>query len=79
MCFSPDVFKLKKAFEDEEGTDNKSATFGTKIMSNVKYTAFEQQVVSLKKKHPDILLLIECGYRFRFFGDDALSKSKRVA
>ncbi|CAN0165220.1 unnamed protein product, partial [Phaeothamnion confervicola] len=36
-----------------------------------KYTPMEQQVVDLKRKHPDVLLLVECGYRFRFFGKDA--------
>ncbi|CAM9502310.1 unnamed protein product, partial [Discosporangium mesarthrocarpum] len=31
----------------------------------------EQQVVELKVKHPGVLLLVECGYRYRFFGEDA--------
>ncbi|TXG70881.1 hypothetical protein EZV62_005816 [Acer yangbiense] len=39
--------------------------------STKNYTPLEQQVVDLKKKHPDVLLMIEVGYRFRFFGDDA--------
>lgn len=36
-----------------------------------KYTPLEQQVVELKAKHPDVLLMVEVGYKFRFFGDDA--------
>jgi hypothetical protein len=36
----------------------------------------EQQILSLKKAHPDLLMMVECGYRFRFFGDDALQASK---
>ena len=33
----------------------------------------EQQVVKLKESHPGMLLAIECGYRYRFFGDDAVA------
>ncbi|XP_040379670.1 DNA mismatch repair protein MSH3 [Oryza brachyantha] len=35
------------------------------------YTPLEQQVIDLKARHPDVLLMIEVGYRFRFFGEDA--------
>ncbi|XP_062227181.1 DNA mismatch repair protein MSH3 [Phragmites australis] len=35
------------------------------------YTPLEQQVVDLKACHPDVLLMVEVGYRFRFFGEDA--------
>lgn len=34
------------------------------------------QVLSLKRAHPDLLLMVECGYRFRFFGEDALEAAK---
>ncbi|KAF5743544.1 DNA mismatch repair protein MSH3 isoform X1 [Tripterygium wilfordii] len=36
-----------------------------------KYTPLEQQVVDLKNKYPDVLLMVEVGYKFRFFGEDA--------
>ncbi|CAM8993437.1 unnamed protein product [Rhodiola kirilowii] len=36
-----------------------------------KLTPLESQVVELKKKFPDVLLMIEVGYRYRFFGQDA--------
>nr|XP_021842365.1 DNA mismatch repair protein MSH3 [Spinacia oleracea] len=39
--------------------------------SKTKYTPLEQQVVELKSKYPDILLMIEVGYKYRFFGKDA--------
>lgn len=42
----------------------------------VKLTPMEQQVCDLKAKHPGVLLLVECGYRFRFFGEDALAAAK---
>ncbi|KAK8456370.1 hypothetical protein SEVIR_3G012301v4 [Setaria viridis] len=35
------------------------------------YTPLEQQVVDLKARHPDVLLMVEVGYRFRIFGEDA--------
>ncbi len=37
----------------------------------VKYTPLEQQFVAVKEKNPDVLLIVECGYRCRFFGEDA--------
>lgn len=40
------------------------------------YTPLEKQVVQIKKTHPDCLLMIECGYRTRFFGEDAKNASK---
>ncbi|KAL5554365.1 hypothetical protein UlMin_041766 [Ulmus minor] len=39
--------------------------------ASVKYTPLEQQVVDLKEKYPDVLLMVEVGYRYRFFGEDA--------
>ncbi|XP_037114435.1 DNA mismatch repair protein Msh3 isoform X1 [Syngnathus acus] len=35
------------------------------------YTPLEQQVIQLKEQHKDALLAVECGYKYRFFGDDA--------
>ncbi|GAU15437.1 hypothetical protein TSUD_44740 [Trifolium subterraneum] len=37
----------------------------------VKFTPLEHQVVELKAKYPDVLLMIEVGYKYRFFGEDA--------
>ena len=36
-----------------------------------KLTPLETQVIELKAKYPDCLLLIEVGYKYRFFGEDA--------
>lgn len=43
---------------------------------NSKYTPLEQQVVDLKQKYPGVLLVIEVGYKFRFFGEDAKVKKE---
>ena len=39
--------------------------------SDGKMTPLERQVSELQRKHPDCVLAIECGYKFRFFGKDA--------
>jgi DNA mismatch repair protein MSH3 len=44
--------------------------------STAKFTPLERQYVEIKKKYPDTLLLIEVGYKFRFFGEDAKVPSR---
>ncbi|XP_053181496.1 DNA mismatch repair protein Msh3 [Scomber japonicus] len=39
--------------------------------SKTVYTPLEQQVIQLKQQHKDALLAVECGYKYRFFGEDA--------
>jgi DNA mismatch repair protein MSH3 len=39
--------------------------------SKAKLTPLERQYVEIKKEYPETLLLIEVGYKFRFFGEDA--------
>lgn len=49
-----------------------------KASGGVKLTPMEQQVSDLKAQHPGVLLLVECGYRYRFFGEDALIAAKVI-
>ena len=42
----------------------------------VKLTPLEEQVVQLQKAHPDVLLMVEVGYKYRFFGKDAETASQ---
>ncbi|KXS17684.1 hypothetical protein M427DRAFT_96714 [Gonapodya prolifera JEL478] len=42
------------------------------------YTPLEEQYVDLRKKYPDVLLVIEVGYKFRFFDEDARVTSKHL-
>lgn len=44
---------------------------GKRAATRVKYTPLEEQVVAIKRKNPDTVLLVEVGYKFRFFGEDA--------
>jgi DNA mismatch repair protein MSH3 len=39
-------------------------------------TPLEQRVVELKRKHADALLLVEVGYKYRLFGEDARIAAK---
>lgn len=43
-----------------------------KLTTKVSFTPLEQQVIAIKKKHLGVLLFVECGYRYRFFGEDAV-------
>ncbi|XP_032796039.2 DNA mismatch repair protein Msh3 isoform X4 [Daphnia magna] len=38
---------------------------------SLKLTPLEQQIVALKEEHPELLLVVECGYKFQLFGEDA--------
>ncbi|TKA25855.1 DNA mismatch repair protein MSH3 [Salinomyces thailandicus] len=44
-----------------------------------KLTPLEKQVLAIKRKHPDTLLIVEVGYKFRFFGDDARAAAKELS
>ncbi|XP_042637261.1 DNA mismatch repair protein Msh3 [Orycteropus afer afer] len=35
------------------------------------YTPLELQYMEMKQQHKDAILCVECGYKYRFFGDDA--------
>ncbi|KNC95837.1 uncharacterized protein SPPG_08780 [Spizellomyces punctatus DAOM BR117] len=42
------------------------------------YTPLEQQFLEIKANHPDCLLVVEVGYKFRFFGEDAKIAAKEL-
>ena len=37
----------------------------------VKLTPLEQQVVKIKAENPGVVLFVEVGYKYKFFGEDA--------
>ena len=57
-------------------TSTNTATSKATGSAPTKYTPLEQQVLALRASHPDCLLMVEVGYRIRFFGNDALAASK---
>lgn len=60
----------------EENEAETRAVAGDELMQKVKFTPLEKQFVDIKKKNRDKVLLVECGYKFLFFGEDALIASK---
>lgn len=42
-------------------------------------TPLEKQVIDIKKKHMDTVLVVEVGYKFRFFGEDARIAAKELS
>ncbi|XP_029633560.1 DNA mismatch repair protein Msh3-like [Octopus sinensis] len=71
---NPEDDKTPEAECKESAAKVKTASHGSdklKSFPTIKYTPLEQQVVDLKVKYPGTILLIECGYKYRFFGEDA--------
>ena len=62
------IIKQSKEDEKEKVLQNPNAQDLSIAPNNAKYTPLEQQVIALKKKYPNILLLVEVGYRYKFFG-----------
>ncbi|KAI4188295.1 MAG: hypothetical protein L6R41_002246 [Letrouitia leprolyta] len=44
-----------------------------------KLTPMEKQVLEIKRSHADTLLVVEVGYKFRFFGEDARTAAKELS
>ncbi|KAJ7384512.1 Mismatch repair protein msh3 [Desmophyllum pertusum] len=42
------------------------------------YTPLEIQFLDVKSKYSDVILFVECGYRYRFFGEDAEVAAKEL-
>lgn len=68
--------------EDEEPAPKKPAPKGKKgaaASKKPKLTPLEKQVVDIKHAHPDTVLVVEVGYKFRFFGEDARIASQTLS
>lgn len=74
--------KLKEALDDiflhpsKNPSNNSAINDASKKTPSTKLTPLEQQVLDLRSLYSDCLLLVECGYRMRFFGEDAQIASK---
>ncbi|XP_054108591.2 DNA mismatch repair protein Msh3 isoform X4 [Callithrix jacchus] len=53
--------------ENLQKTDSKPANKRSKSI----YTPLELQYIEMKQQHKDAVLCVECGYKYRFFGEDA--------
>ncbi|KAF2759232.1 DNA mismatch repair protein MSH3 [Pseudovirgaria hyperparasitica] len=70
--------------EEEEGEEETPALKGRgrRLAATKKpktLTPMEKQVVELKKSNMDTLLVVEVGYKFRFFGEDARIAAKELS
>jgi len=62
--------------EEEETPPPKTKKKGAKTG---KLTPLEMQILDIKRKHMDTLLIIEVGYKFKFFGEDARTAAKELS
>ncbi|KAF8652763.1 hypothetical protein AX16_004259 [Volvariella volvacea WC 439] len=59
----------------KRGSAKKAEVIGP---SGQPYTPLELQVVQLKKENPGTVLMVEVGYKYKFFGDDADIAAKEL-
>ncbi|GAB5567002.1 DNA mismatch repair protein Msh3 isoform X5 [Prionailurus iriomotensis] len=68
------LFDLSPSGSSQKGNDNLQTTSDPKP-SNKRtksiYTPLELQYIELKQQQKDAILCVECGYKYRFFGEDA--------
>lgn len=62
--------------EDEAPVTTKAKKKGSKTG---KLTPMELQFLEIKRKHMDTILIVEVGYKFRFFGEDARVAAKELS
>ncbi|PYH43375.1 mismatch repair protein MSH3 [Aspergillus saccharolyticus JOP 1030-1] len=78
-----DALSAEDLAEGEEDEDpappppSKGKSAGKKGAS--KLTPLERQVIDIKRKHRDAVLVVEVGYKFRFFGEDARIAAKELS
>ena len=69
---------------DDEDDDAEAKDFVTKGRAGGgkkggnKLTPMERQILNIKAEHGDTLLIVEVGYKFRFFGEDARIAAKEL-
>lgn len=78
----PDGEDVAEDEEVETQPPSKSAGKGKKGVAakkgTSKLTPLEKQVLEIKAKHTDTLLVVEVGYKCRFFGEDARTAAKEL-
>ena len=62
--------------QGEDGPSYTSPFASLKKRPGLKYTPLEEQWLTVKRQNPDVVLFVECGYRYKFFGPDAITASK---
>ncbi|KFV44936.1 DNA mismatch repair protein Msh3, partial [Tyto alba] len=65
------------SFKSYESTQNISDINLNKRTKSI-YTPLELQFIEMKKQYKDAVLCVECGYKYRFFGEDAEIAAKEL-
>ncbi|KAK3335007.1 DNA mismatch repair protein msh-3 [Neurospora tetraspora] len=65
--------------EDDEDEPAPKTTTKKKGAKTGKLTPMELQFLEIKRKHMDTLLIVEVGYKFRFFGEDARIAARELS
>ena len=65
--------------EEEEEAPRAAKSTKKKGAKTGKLTPMEVQYLDIKRKHMDTVLIVEVGYKFRFFGEDARIASKELS
>ncbi|SPO28986.1 related to DNA mismatch repair protein [Ustilago trichophora] len=60
------------------GSKAKGKSKPSETDSGTTYTPLEKQILELKAAHPGVLLIIEVGYKLKFYGEDARIASKEL-
>ncbi|XP_064358203.1 DNA mismatch repair protein Msh3-like [Dromaius novaehollandiae] len=65
-----DLSQFSASLKSYENTQNTSDINLNKRTKSI-YTPLELQFIEMKKQYKDAVLCVECGYKYRFFGEDA--------
>nr|XP_060617698.1 DNA mismatch repair protein Msh3 isoform X1 [Anolis sagrei ordinatus] len=75
MCFNINQFSASNtSFENTQNSSIASINKSTKSG----YTPLELQFLEMKNQYKDAILCVECGYKYRFFGEDAEIAAKEL-
>ncbi|XP_019328066.1 PREDICTED: LOW QUALITY PROTEIN: DNA mismatch repair protein Msh3 [Aptenodytes forsteri] len=72
-----DLSQFSASLKSYENTQNISDTNLNKRTKTI-YTPLELQFIEMKKQYKDAVLCVECGYKYRFFGEDAEIAAKEL-
>ena len=80
---STNVLAEVEDVEEEEETIAKTSAKGKKSTAakkgGNKLTPMEKQFLEIKRQHLDTILIVEVGYKFKFFGEDARAAAKELS
>ena len=76
FCLTTTSHRVKSEGDGEGAAGPRGKGKGKGKGGKVRYTPMEQQIVDLKARYPGMMLVVEVGYKYRFFGDDARTASK---